>query len=306
LAKVQESSAGDFTDIESQASVTQQDLANYLCDVEGLEGLELRQLESFLKTSEEGNLLGNLYRMTTSDGHVKWVCRDHYRASYQEKHTQELRDVVNLRRGEFDEQLGRITITLESSFAATEFYNAVKQAKGVLELNVNLNWSCVKGDFEALRNVFKSGVSILRLCLQDFKPSILQSISSQYEALFRIGELPHMKLLHVVLPENTVKLPNFKSKRPSLLCKLSVNLNSVSLGEKENRVLAETLKTNSTLTSLNLRDSKIGDNGARALAEALMANSTLTTLDLNTNLIGDNGAKTLAEALKTNSTLTTL
>ncbi|KAG0255402.1 hypothetical protein BGZ95_005767, partial [Linnemannia exigua] len=266
LAKVQASSAGDFTDIESRASVTQQDLANYLNDVEGLEGVELRQLGSFLKTSEEENLLGNLYRMTTSDGHVKWVCRDHYRASYQEKHTQKLRDVVNLMRGEFDEQLGKITITLESSVAATEFYNAVNQAKGLLELNINLNWRCVRSDLEALGNVLKkSGVSILQLCLQDFQASRLQSTSAQYEALFRIGELSHMKLLHIVLPENTVKLPDFKSK---------------PLGKKEYRVLAETLKTNSTLTSLNLKKSKIEDNGAKALAEALKTNSTLTTLDL--------------------------
>ncbi|KAG0373624.1 hypothetical protein BGX24_011460, partial [Mortierella sp. AD032] len=140
LAKAQASSPGDFIDTEPREPLTQQDLANYLSNVEGLEGVELRQLGSFLKTSEEENLLGNLYRMTTSDGHVKWVCRDHYRASYQEKHTQTLRDVVKLTQGEFDEQLGRITITLGSSFAATEFYNAVNQAKGVLELYIDLNW----------------------------------------------------------------------------------------------------------------------------------------------------------------------
>lgn len=48
--------------------MTKQDLANYLSDVEGLEGVELRQLESFLKTSEEEKVLGNLYRMTTLEG----------------------------------------------------------------------------------------------------------------------------------------------------------------------------------------------------------------------------------------------
>ncbi|KAG0083578.1 hypothetical protein BGZ92_010646 [Podila epicladia] len=87
LTKVQESSPGDFTSTESRAAMTQQDLVNYLRDAEGLEGVELRQLRSFLKASEEDNLLGNLYRMTTSDGHVKWVCFDHYRAGYQETHS---------------------------------------------------------------------------------------------------------------------------------------------------------------------------------------------------------------------------
>ncbi|KAF9536660.1 hypothetical protein EC957_010171, partial [Mortierella hygrophila] len=138
LAKVQASR--DFIETDPQAAMTQQNLINYLSDVEGLEGVELRQLGLFLKTSEEENLLGNLYRMTTSDGHVKWVCRDHYRASYQEKYTQKLRDVVKLTQGEFDEQLGKVEIVLRSRVAAAEFYNAVSKAKGVVELTMDWDW----------------------------------------------------------------------------------------------------------------------------------------------------------------------
>ncbi|KAF9273329.1 hypothetical protein BGZ74_004832 [Mortierella antarctica] len=164
LTKVQASSPGDSIDTEPRAAMTQQDLANYLSDVEGLEGVELRQLRSFLKTSEEANLLGKLYRMTTSDGHVKWVCLDHYRASYQETQTQKLRDVVTLARGEFDEQLGRITITLKSSFAAAEFYDAICKARGVLELIIDLSWESIRSDLEALEAALKSSrISILSL-----------------------------------------------------------------------------------------------------------------------------------------------
>ncbi|KAF9901745.1 hypothetical protein EC991_005754 [Linnemannia zychae] len=158
LAKVQASSLGDF-DTDPQAAMTQQDLTNYLNDVEGLEGVELRQLGSFLKTSEDENLLGNLYRMATSEGHVKWVCRDHYRASYQEKNMQKLRDVVQLARGDFDEQLGRIEIVLTSKFAATEFYSAINRAKGVLELDIVLDWECAGRDLEELEKVLKKSIS---------------------------------------------------------------------------------------------------------------------------------------------------
>ncbi|KAG0011932.1 hypothetical protein BGZ81_001859 [Podila clonocystis] len=42
----------------------------------------------------------------------------------------------------------------------------------------------------------------------------------------------------------------------------------------------ETLKTNSTLTTLNMGGNSIRDNGGLALAEALKVNSTLTNLDL--------------------------
>ncbi|KAF9898445.1 hypothetical protein EC991_011257, partial [Linnemannia zychae] len=171
LAKVQASSLGDC-DTDPQAAMTQQDLANYLNDVEGLEGVELRQLGSFLRTTEEENVLGNLYRMTTSEGHVKWVCRDHYRASYQEKYTQKLRDMVQLARGEFDEQLGRIKIVLTSKFAATDFYSAVDKAKGVLELDIAFDWECEESDLRELeKGLEKSRIPILRLELRDFRRS---------------------------------------------------------------------------------------------------------------------------------------
>ncbi|KAF9342284.1 hypothetical protein BGX26_007871, partial [Mortierella sp. AD094] len=311
LAKVQALSPGDFIDTEPRAVMSQQDLNNYLNNVEGLEGVELRQLGSFLKTSEEDNLLGNLYRMTTTDGHVKWVCRDHYRAGYLEAHTQKLRDVIKLAGGQFDEQLGKVEITLKSGFAAAEFYDAITKVKGVLELIIDLSWECTRSDIEVLEDALKkSRVSILRLDLRQFRTSFssnLLSTSAQYEVLFRIREISNMKMIHiVVLPKEFIKLSRFQSKRPSHLCKLSFELVNARIGRKELGILAETLKTNSTLTTLNLGGNSIGPNGAKALSEALKTNSTLTTLNLGGNLIEPNGAKALSEALKTNSTLTTL
>ncbi|KAG0043724.1 hypothetical protein BGZ90_009000, partial [Linnemannia elongata] len=313
LGKVQASLPEDFVDTEPQAAMTQQGLANYLSDVEGLEGVELRQLGSFLKTSEEENRLGNLYRMTTSDGHVKWVCRDHYRTGYQEKHVQKLRDVVKLAQGEFDEQLGKITITLRSSSAAAEFYSAAIKAKGVLELIVELRWECTRSDVEALHDALKkSGVAVLRLDLGQFGTSFGRSTfskmipTSRFKPLSRIIELRSMKTIHVVLPRDFVMLSDFNPKRPSHLSELSFELVSGSFGAKELEPLAEALKTNSTLTTLDLQDNKIGSHEVQLMATAFKTNSTLTTLKLRSNSIGDNGAQTLAEALKTNSTLTTL
>ncbi|KAG0278930.1 hypothetical protein BGZ96_002145, partial [Linnemannia gamsii] len=199
LVKVQASSPGDSIDTELRAAMTQQDLTNYLSDVEGLEGVELRQLESFLKTSSKEKLFGNLYRMTTSEGHVKWVCHDHHHDGYQEKYTQKLRDVVKLAKGEFDEQLGRITIALTSSFAATEFYNAVRKAKGVLELIMDWDWK-------------------------------------------------------------DLRLPQTK---PGCACKMSYELAPKLIQGREFRMLAETLKTNLTLTTLNLYNNSIGSDGAK-------------------------------------------
>ncbi|KAG9064010.1 hypothetical protein KI688_004124 [Linnemannia hyalina] len=310
LAKVQASSPGDSTDTEPQAAMTQQDLANYLSDVEGLEGVELRQLGSLLKTSEEESLLGNLYRMTTSDGHVKWVCYEHYRVSYQEKNTQKLRDVVNLARGEFDEQLGRVEIVLTSRFAAAEFYNAVSKAKGVVEVIMDWDYECARSDLEELEDALKkSRVSILRLDLRRFRTSLgskLLTTSAQFGALFRLQELSNMGIIHILISSELVKLLSFQPKKPSHLCKLSFEVATGTFGKKEFGILVESLKTNSTLTILSLRSNSIGDNGAQALSEALKTNSTLTALDLWGNSIEGYGAQALSEALKTNSTLTTL
>ncbi|KAF9312585.1 hypothetical protein BG006_004327, partial [Podila minutissima] len=249
--------------------------------------------------------------MTTSDGHVKWVCLDHYRASYQEAQTQKLRDVVKLAQGEFDEQLGRITITLHSSFAAAEFYNAVRKAKGVLELIVDLSWECTRSDLEQLEAALKNTrISILHLDLRQFRTSLgskLLSTTTHYDVLFRYRKLPHMKLIHIVLPVGFVQLPNMQPKTKSPHhCKFSFELVAGLLGQKEFGRLAEALKTNSTLTILDLSGNSIEEDGAQVLAEALKTNSILTNLNLTGNGIGADGAQVLAKALKTSSTLTTL
>ncbi|XP_068670283.1 protein NLRC3-like isoform X2 [Montipora foliosa] len=68
-------------------------------------------------------------------------------------------------------------------------------------------------------------------------------------------------------------------------------------------VCIETMKTNSTVTSLQLWECNIDDASATALAELLRENSTLESLDLPHNAIGEVGADTLAKGLKENSTL---
>ncbi|KAI8597644.1 hypothetical protein EDD21DRAFT_357081 [Dissophora ornata] len=146
----------DGVDVGGDPGAFPDDLGSYLTGVEGLEGVELRQLGSYLEANNSDKLLGNLYRMTTKDGHVKWVCRHHYRAGYQEAQTQKLRDVVKLAGGVFDEQLGRIEVTLKSSFAANEFYDALCKAKaGVYDLDITFGWDCSRTDLEAFEKALK-------------------------------------------------------------------------------------------------------------------------------------------------------
>ncbi|KAF8922783.1 hypothetical protein BGZ58_003794, partial [Dissophora ornata] len=155
-------------DVEGDARPLLHDLGVYLTGVEGLEEVELRQLRSYLDVNNSDNLLGNLYRMTTKDGHVKWVCHHHHRAGCRDIHTQKLRNAVKLAGGVFDEQFGSIKVTFRSNFSAAEFYDAISKAKvGVYDLDISLCWDYSMSDLEAFENALKmSSISILRLDLR--------------------------------------------------------------------------------------------------------------------------------------------
>ena len=43
-----------------------------------LQGAELRELETYLELCDSKRSLGNLHRIVTTDGHVRWVCLEHY------------------------------------------------------------------------------------------------------------------------------------------------------------------------------------------------------------------------------------
>ncbi|KAI8604942.1 hypothetical protein EDD21DRAFT_411569 [Dissophora ornata] len=154
-----------------------------------------------------------------------------------------------------------------------------------------------------------SSVSILRLDLRRVQAGItseLLSISTRHEILVRIMEHTNMKKIHIVLFKDFVKLSSLQPKRSSHLSKISFDVKLSSIQASEFRVFVNSLKTNTTLTTLNLGDCSIGNEGTLALSEALNTNTTLTTLDLGYNLIGNEGALALSEALKTNTALTTL
>jgi Ran GTPase-activating protein (RanGAP) involved in mRNA processing and transport len=62
-------------------------------------------------------------------------------------------------------------------------------------------------------------------------------------------------------------------------------------------MLAEALKSKSSVTSIDLSVTAIGAEGASTLADALKANISLTSIYLSSDEIGDEGASVLANAL---------
>ena len=84
-------SSDDFTDIKDKINIVE----NFLQDpdtrmtYEGsssikksqqvpIQGPALRELESYLTRIDPTRSLGNLYRIVTDNGHVRWVCQQHY------------------------------------------------------------------------------------------------------------------------------------------------------------------------------------------------------------------------------------
>ncbi|KAF9933676.1 hypothetical protein BGZ67_004171 [Mortierella alpina] len=260
------------------------EFAQQMKNKEALEGADLRKLATFLTAKDGDKVLAS-------------TAKDFQR-------------ILNIVGGSFDRSIGRVEVTLRSKALADQFSLALEKARSVYELDVNFDWACTTGDLEVLEGALKkSRIAILTLGILRFRSSNLPLTSSQQDVLFRVKGLPNMKILmlHVVLSKDVIKLLSTKPKTSSCHCKLSI---AVVLGSAQGKEkitdLAETLKTNSTLTTLDLRSNAIGDSGAKALGEALKTNSTLTTLDLTNNSIGDDGAKALGKALKTNSTLATL
>ncbi|KAF9104920.1 hypothetical protein BGX27_009879, partial [Mortierella sp. AM989] len=132
--------------------------------LEALEGAELRQLESYLTTKDSSRILGNLYRTVTSEGHVKWVCIDHYRENYREKAIQDLRQIIEANEGTFVEEIGRIDVRFYSRTLAKEFYDAMIKARGIQMLEIWLQWDVTMDDLRSFADsVTKASISHLKI-----------------------------------------------------------------------------------------------------------------------------------------------
>ncbi|KAI9240922.1 MAG: hypothetical protein BYD32DRAFT_449058 [Podila humilis] len=83
------------------------EFAKQMENKEALAGADLRKLDTFLKAKDGDKVLGNLYRTVTDEGHVKWVCIDHYRENYQESTAKEFQRMLDSVEGSFDKNIGR-------------------------------------------------------------------------------------------------------------------------------------------------------------------------------------------------------
>ncbi|KAF8925483.1 hypothetical protein BGZ58_000768 [Dissophora ornata] len=152
--------------LDAKAVDAEQDLFKHL---DALEGADLRRLGTFLRNKDKDKVLGNLYRVTTTQGHVKWVCLEHYRASYREIAMKSFLQAVEVNHGVYDTHLRKVTITLASSTVAKDFFRQLgSQAPAVNELDVIFNWSFGSSDLSKMTDSLSStNVRIVHIDLID-------------------------------------------------------------------------------------------------------------------------------------------
>ncbi|KAF8966210.1 hypothetical protein BGZ46_000402 [Entomortierella lignicola] len=286
------------------------DSANTIDEYEGLERTDLRRLDKFLRINDQKRKLGNLYRIATESGHIKWVCIDHYRVTYKEKEQKAFTGIVEANGGEYDEELGGAVISLGFRIRAQEFCDFLAKARRVYDLYITFDWNCSTSDLQALEKALKvSNVSIFRLDLQKFEASFARKVlstSTQNDKIVRIIENMKLRIVHILLSKEFIKVVNLQQVQQLHLHSLSIEIAARQIGNNDFRVLASSLGTNNILTTLDLRHCSIKDGETILLAQAVKINATLTTLDLSNNLIGNKGAIGLSKAIKINTTLTAL
>ncbi|KAF9353543.1 hypothetical protein BGX26_008690 [Mortierella sp. AD094] len=138
-------------------------------NLSALEGADLRRLETFLRDKDKDKILGNLYRTTTPQGHVKWVCLEHFRTSYRENDMKSFLQMVDVNQGHYGRQLRKATITLPSSTIAKDFMRKLaSHALAVDELDLTLDWGFGSTDLtQIVENLAQTNAKILNLDLKN-------------------------------------------------------------------------------------------------------------------------------------------
>ncbi|KAG0281191.1 hypothetical protein BGZ96_001261 [Linnemannia gamsii] len=213
-------------DFGQEGEIKEQEDNYLLQDLAALEGADLRRLETFLHNSDPDKVLGNLYRITTETGHVKWVCFGHYKETYRRTALDAFSKSVEVAGGIYDPHFRKVTISLISGTSAKDFFRRLAKQDSAIEiLDVSLDWKFGASDLVMI--VDKLGRSSVRTFNLDLKGleaghATIESLrpgKGRYHSL--LGLLSNTKLRNLcftnlsLLSTRTSDLPS--GHRPSLL-----------------------------------------------------------------------------------------
>ncbi|KAF9392964.1 hypothetical protein CPB97_006068 [Podila verticillata] len=170
-------------------------------NIQALEGADLRKLYTFLKVIDKGKAFGNLYRITTVEGHVKWVCLHHSRPSHREAAMKKFLDIIRFNNGKYDEEFCKVTIQLCSEIAAREFFSQLEQAPAVKKIDVQFKWEFSPSDLKQMaQSIQRSSIRYRALDLNESNKSVAFTElwgSDRYEPIIKVLSTTKIESVHL-------------------------------------------------------------------------------------------------------------
>ena len=267
-----------------------------------LQGAQLRELDAFLENVDSTHSLGNLYRTTTDDGHVRWVCLEHYNAmGFTSKLTEYIRQCQAMG-GEYDSSTKELVLT---GHLTTKNINMICDAltKGFTVLSLVLrHCSLDMADSDKLFDTVINRSSIHRFVLAAVELSKWTRMSKctcDHLIVYLKNQSLKVQYNRNALGDATEVLVRFL--RQNKICR-SLDLFGYDLAMEDQELLAY-LKSNVEITSLVIHHS-VHEQFLREIFKN--NNSSLSRLKLRFSLTSSSNVLNLYQALETNKTLVDL
>ncbi|KAG0222215.1 hypothetical protein BGX31_009268 [Mortierella sp. GBA43] len=172
-------------------------VTNVAESMDALNAESMCKLDTFLKKRDADKVPGNLYKTISTEGHVRWVCYDHYYDGPHLKTTQALRDIAGSSpHGSFDESIGRLDVVLSSRDMAEQLYSKLVSTQSIYDLKVELKWDTTYSDlkdiYEALR-MTKLEALELRLAARNNHASDIVNHGHRYDPILDIMRHPSIR-----------------------------------------------------------------------------------------------------------------
>ncbi|KAF9092266.1 NACHT, LRR and PYD domains-containing protein 12 [Mortierella sp. AD031] len=260
-----------------------------------MEGADLRRLHTFLKRKDQdGSAHGNLFRTVDERGHVRWICLDHYRATYHQRQDREFENEIKLNRGLYDKHLGTVKVTLSAGEGFDRFMGAMTRAGAFNELDLHL------------RNYSHQELKTLGESLKKTNVSKLTLTCHEYREIASMGKKKLLGILRI-MNAGKVRYFHFRDIKDLIPCRgltipkelpfvRSLELTEVSLKDGS-EMLGELLEACTNLSILHLTDMSLTSARLASVLKGLLGCRRLTILSLRNCEILEGHAQVLASHL---------
>lgn len=125
--------------------------SNFHDTIEYFNGTDIKHLQAYIKIppQDEQNL-ANLYRIITDQGHVKWICEEHYQSSIHYQNEVNFQHEISSLKGQYDLRTGRAKVQLMSAQDAAQFCRSMSKVHNLQELDIGIRWPFTESDVQKL------------------------------------------------------------------------------------------------------------------------------------------------------------